>query len=140
MTREELYQIENRTPVRVTYRDTDQMGHVYYANHLVWFEIGRTELVRQFGQAYRDLESRGVFLPVIEARVHYRAPARYDDVLEIRTRVAKLSPVGIAFAYRIVRNDKGVETLIAEGSTRHPFLGRDGKILKTGLEILNIER
>jgi acyl-CoA thioester hydrolase len=137
----ELYQIENQTTVRVTYRDTDQMGHVYYANHLVWFEIGRTELVRQMGISYHDMEEAlGVFLPVVSVQIAYRAPARYDDLIEIQTRVAKLSHVGIEFRYRIVRREARDEVLIAEGSSRHAFLGRDGKILKTGFEILKIER
>lgn len=137
---EDLYRLESETTVRVTYRDTDQMGAVYYANHLVWFEIGRTELVRQIGQAYRDIETSGVFLPAVSVQINYRAPARYDDLLEIRTRVRKLSHVGIAFDYRIVRREPPDEVLIAEGSTRHAFVDRDGKIFKNGLEILGIER
>jgi len=138
---DELYQIENRAAVRVTYRDTDQMGHVYYANHLVWFEIGRTELVRQMGLPYREMEQRlGVFLPVVSVQITYRAPAHYDDRIEIQTRVAKLSHVGIEFRYRVIRREGDDEALIAEGSSRHAFLGRDGKILKTGFEILKIER
>ena len=140
MTLEELYQLENRTTVRVTYRDTDQMGHVYYANHLVWFEIGRTELCRTMGLPYREMEARGVFLPVVSVQVSYRAPARYDDLVEVRTRVARLSHVGIEFTYQIVRRDPEGETLIAQGSTRHPFVGRDGKIVKVGFEILGVEK
>jgi len=141
LTLDELYQIENRTTVRATYRDTDQMGHVYYANHLVWFEIGRTELVREMGLPYREMEqTRGVFLPVVSVQINYRAPAHYDDLIEIQTRVAKLSHVGIEFRYRVIRREAQGEVLIAEGSSRHAFLGRDGKILKTGFEILQIER
>jgi acyl-CoA thioester hydrolase len=137
----DLYELENRTTVRVTYRDTDQMGHVYYANHLVWFEIGRTELVRQMGVSYREMEETlGIFLPVVSVQINYRAPARYDDLIEIQTRVAKLSHVGIEFRYRIIRREEQDEVLIAEGTSRHAFLGRDGKILKTGFEILKIQR
>ena len=137
---EELYRIENRTVVRVTYRDTDQMGHAYYANHLVWFEIGRTEFVRQLGRSYREIESEGVFLPVVSVQVGYRAPARYDDLLEVRTRVVKLSHVGIAFDYRIVRIEPNDGAVIAEGSSRHAFVDRDGKVLKNGFAILGVER
>ena len=141
MKLDELYEIENRATVRVTYRDTDQMGHVYYANHLVWFEIGRTELVRQMGLPYCEMEkTMGIFLPVVSVQINYRAPARYDDLIEIQTRVAKLSHVGIEFRYRILRRDGEDETPIAEGSSRHAFLGRDGKILEAGFEILNVER
>jgi len=138
---EDLYGRENRTTVRVTYRDTDQMGYVYYANHLVWFEIGRTEFVRDLGKPYREMETDGVFLPVVSVQLSYRNPARYDDLVEIRTRVTKLSHVGIHFAYRIVRREPdGGDVLIAEGSTRHAFVDRDGKVLKNGFEILGIER
>jgi len=141
MTLDELYQIESRTTVRATYRDTDQMGHVYYANHLVWFEIGRTEFVRQLGRPYREMEQAGgVFLPVVSAQVAYRAPAHYDDLVEIQTRVIKVSHVGIEFRYRIVRRDPPDDVVIADGSTRHAFMGRDGSILKTGFSILGIER
>ena len=136
----DFYKLENRTEVRVTYRDTDQMGYVYYANHLVWFEIGRSEFVRQLGQSYRELEESGVFLPVVSAQVNYRAPARYDDLIEIRTRVTKLSHVGIAFDYRVVRLDEDHEVLVAAGSTRHAFVDSEGKFLKRGFEILGIER
>lgn len=140
MRLENLYGLENRTTVRVTYRDTDQMGNVYYANHLVWFEIGRTELVRQIGKVYREIEASGVFLPAVSVQINYRAPARYDDLLEIRTRVTKMSHVGIAFEYRIVRREPPDEALIAEGSSRHAFVDRNGKIVKNGLEILGIKR
>ena len=137
----DLYQVENRTTVRVTYRDTDQMGHVYYANHLVWFEIGRAELVRQLGMPYREMEqTAGVFLPVASVQITYRSPARYDDLIEIRTRVAKLSHVSIEFHYQIVRRDGDDEVEIAGGSTRHAFVGRDGRVLKNGFEVLKIER
>jgi len=137
----DLYQLENRTTVRVTYRDTDQMGHVYYANHLVWFEIGRTELVRQMGLTYSEMErTQGIFLPAVSVQINYRAPARYDDLIEIQTRVAKLSHVAIEFRYRIVRRENATEILIAEGGSRHAFLDREGKILKNGFEILAIER
>jgi acyl-CoA thioester hydrolase len=137
---DDLYQIESRTTVRVTYRDTDQMGHVYYANHLVWFEIGRTEMVRQMGRPYREIEADGVFLPVVSVEIAYRAPAHYDDRLEIQTRVTKLSHVGMAFAYRIVRLEPDDGAVIAEGSSRHAFVDGDGKVLKNGFEILGIER
>lgn len=140
MKLDDLYKLENVTTVRVTYRDTDQMGYVYYANHLVWFEIGRTEFVRRLGRPYREIEQAGIFLPVVSARVDYRAPARYDDLIEIRTKVSRLSHVGISFDYRLTRRESGGEILIAEGSTRHAFTDRTGKVLKNGFEIMGIER
>lgn len=140
MRLDDLYRTQNRTTVRVTYRDTDQMGVVYYANHLVWFEIGRSEFVRELGLPYRQMEAAGVYLPVVAAQVTYRAPARYDDLIEIRTRVTKLSHASIAFDYEIVRRDGPRDTVIAQGSTRHAFTGPHGEVLTNGFDLLNIER
>ena len=85
------------------YAETDQMGVVYYANYLVWFEVGRTDWLREPGWTYRDMEAAGVSLPVIEAHCEYRQPARYDDEIEIRTRATLLTPVRIRFDYEVVR-------------------------------------
>ena len=110
------------TTVRVRYAETDQMGIVYYANYLVWFEIGRVELLRSLGLAYSQLEKEHeCILPVVEASCRYRSPARYDDEILIETRPALVRGSVIKFAYRILR--KGAEaaepTLLAEGETVH---------------------
>jgi acyl-CoA thioester hydrolase len=111
------------TQVRVRYAETDQMGIVYYANYLVWFEIGRVELLRSLGLAYSQLETEHeCILPVVEASCRYRAPARYDDEILIETRPALLRGSVIKFAYRIYRkaNQEGQEReLLAEGETVH---------------------
>jgi acyl-CoA thioester hydrolase len=111
------------TQVRVRYAETDQMGIVYYANYLVWFEIGRVELLRSLGLAYSQLEiEHECILPVVEARCRYRSPARYDDEILIETRPALLRGTVLKFAYRIYRNasQKGEERqLLAEGETVH---------------------
>jgi acyl-CoA thioester hydrolase len=111
------------TEVRVRYAETDQMGVVYYANYLVWFELGRVELLRSLGLAYSRLESdHGCFIPVIEARCRYRSPARYDDEILIETRPAMLRGSVLRFAYGIYRkpDQKGKEReLLAEGETTH---------------------
>ncbi|MGO8756889.1 MAG: acyl-CoA thioesterase [Terracidiphilus sp.] len=111
------------TEVRVRYAETDQMGIVYYANYLVWFELGRVELLRSLGLAYSKLESdHGCILPVIEARCRYRAPARYDDQILIETRPAMLRGSVLKFAYCIYRkpDQEGKEAeLLAEGETTH---------------------
>ena len=110
------------TQVRVRYAETDQMGIVYYANYLVWFELGRVELLRSLGLAYSRLETdHGCILPVIEARCRYRSPARYDDEILIETRPAMMRGTVIKFAYRILRKGhEGEEnTLLAEGETVH---------------------
>ncbi|MGA2085349.1 MAG: thioesterase family protein [Terracidiphilus sp.] len=112
------------TEIRVRYAETDQMGIVYYANYLVWFEIGRVELLRSLGLAYSQLEiDHQCILPVIEASCRYRAPARYDDQILIETRPAMLRGPVLKFAYRIWRkaSQKGEERklLLAEGETTH---------------------
>jgi acyl-CoA thioester hydrolase len=108
--------------VRVRYAETDQMGIVYYANYLVWFEIGRGELLRSLGLVYSQLEKEHeCILPVVSAHCRYRSPARYDDEILIETRPAMLRGTVIKFSYRILRkaHDGGENTLLAEGETVH---------------------
>jgi acyl-CoA thioester hydrolase len=110
------------TEVRVRYAETDQMGIVYYANYLVWFEIGRVELLRSAGLAYSQLEiEHECIMPVVSASCRYRAPARYDDEILIESSPALLRGSVIKFAYRILRKAKGGEenVLLAEGETVH---------------------
>ena len=110
---------------RVRYADTDQMGVVYYANYLVWFEVGRTEWLRHMGFTYREVEESGIVLPVIEARCEYRQSARYDDEIEIRTRGTLLSAVRVRFDYEIVRQHTGV--VAAVGCTVHASVDPSGR-------------
>jgi acyl-CoA thioester hydrolase len=109
--------------VRVRYAETDQMGIVYYANYLVWFELGRVELLRSLGLAYSQLEKEHeCILPVVEATCRYRSPARYDDEILIETRPAMLRGSVLKFAYQIWRkaSREGEERkLLAEGETVH---------------------
>ena len=108
--------------VRVRYAETDQMNVVYYANYLVWFEIGRVELLRSLGLAYSQMEiDHGLILPVIEASCRYRSPARYDDEILIETRPTLLRGSVLKFGYRILRKgNNGTEPqLLAEGETVH---------------------
>jgi len=102
------------------------MGMVYYANYLVWFEVGRAEFCRQRGFAYRDFERENdAYLAVAEARCRYHTPARYDDLLLIRTRVEEFRKRTVRFAYEIVRKDP--HTLLATGSTLHVVLDSRGR-------------
>jgi acyl-CoA thioester hydrolase len=110
--------------VRVRYAETDRMGVVYYSNYLVWFEVGRTEWLRETGWTYRDMEQQGIALPVIEAHCEYRQPARYDDEIEIRTRAALMTPVRIRFDYELLRADN---TVVASGYTVHAALDAAGR-------------
>ncbi len=108
--------------VRVRYAETDQMNVVYYANYLVWFEIGRVELLRSLGLSYSNMErEHGLILPVIEATCRYKAPARYDDEILIETRPAMLRGSVLKFGYRIQRKNAtdAEPLLLAEGETVH---------------------
>ena len=125
---------EDTMQVRVTYRDTDQMGFVYYSNYLVYFEMGRTELLRRLGRTYRECEKQGIFLPVLEASCRYRIPARYDDLIEIRTRVTRWTRAALDFEYECRRVDDG--TVLATGITRHAFTDADGHVVRAGDRIL----
>ncbi len=111
--------------VRVRYAETDKMGVVYYAHYLVWFEIGRTEWLRDTGWTYRAMEDEGLGLPVIEVRCEYKAGARYDDDLEIQTTARLVSAVRLAFDYEIVR--RADRQLIATGYTVHATVDRSGR-------------
>lgn len=114
-----------RTRIRVRYAETDQMGVVYYANFLVWFEVARVEWLRQGGWSYRDIEHDGTALPVIEAHCEYRHPARYDDEIEIAARGTLLTPVRVRFDYNVVRVDDDI--LAAVGHTVHAAVDAGGK-------------
>jgi len=111
--------------VRVRYAETDKMGVVYYANYFVWFEVGRTDLLRQSGWNYREMETEGFGLPVIEAQCTYRESAKYDDELEVRTTGTMLSPVRVKFTYDVVRPVDAAT--LATGTTVHATLDRDGR-------------
>lgn len=114
--------------VRVRYAETDQMGVVYHSNYLVWFEIGRTDWLRDTGWTYREMEAAGIQLPVIEAHCEYRQGARYDDEVEIRTRAKKLSPVRVQFDYQAIRRADGAT--LATGHTVHATIDRQGRPIR----------
>jgi acyl-CoA thioester hydrolase len=113
------------TSVRVRYAETDQMGVVYYANYLVWFEVARTDLLRTLGWTYREMEATGVYLPVIEAHCEYRLAARYDDDLTVRTEGRLASRVRVEFSYEIVL--QGSSQLAAVGRTVHVATDAGGR-------------
>jgi len=114
------------TRVRVRYAETDQMGVVYHANYLVWFEVGRVELMRQHGLDYKTMETEeGCLIAVAEVTARYKAPARYDDELAIETRVLMVRGPLVRFGYRILRVEDGC--LLCEGETVHVVIGKDMK-------------
>ena len=114
--------IEHTLSVRVRYGETDQMGVVYHANYLLYFEIGRTELLRAAGVAYGELEKTGVFLVVTEASCRYRAAARYDDLLRVTARVASVGKARVRFEYAVHGPDG---SLLTEGHTELASVDRE---------------
>jgi acyl-CoA thioester hydrolase len=108
----------NETCVRVRYAETDQMGVVYHSNHLIWFEVGRVEFMRQMGFSYRDMERDDQrFIAVAEVTCRYRAPVYYDEEVLIRTQLKHVRESVIIFRYELSRAENG--TLLAEGETTH---------------------
>lgn len=112
------HHVVNETRLRVRYAETDQMGVVYHSNHLIWFEVGRVELMRQMGLAYRDLEREdGLYIAVAEAKCRYRAPVFYDEEVVVRTWLKAVRAKVIIFGYELLRADS--EVVLAEGETVH---------------------
>jgi len=109
--------------IRVIFGDTDQMGVVYYANYLRFFESSRAAYWRSLGRSYKDLEAWGIALPVIEAHVNYKRPALYEDLLIVHVDISELRGASLRFAYRVTRAGE----LLADGYTRHAVIGTDGK-------------
>ena len=110
--------------IRVRYAETDRMGLLHHANYLVYFEQGRTELLRQTGRSYKDVEDQGFYLVLAKVEVRYRQPARYDDLLTLRTTVTRTTPVRIEHRYEVLRGGQ----LLAEGSSTLACVDRDGKL------------
>jgi len=110
--------------LRVIYGDTDQMGVVYYANYFRYFEASRAEYLRTQGWSYRDMETSGALLPVVDAQCSYKASARYDDLVTIRARVTEIRRASVSFGYELLREDG---LLLATGKTVHACVGRDGR-------------
>jgi acyl-CoA thioester hydrolase len=119
---------KNRHKFRVIYGDTDMMGVVYYANYLRYFEAGRTELLRALGVNYRALEASGYGLPAVNASVQYKAPARYDDELELETAIVEIGLGSIKIGYRLFRTEN--DQLITTGETTHACVGPSGRIAR----------
>ncbi|MFO0865511.1 MAG: thioesterase family protein [Gemmataceae bacterium] len=112
------------TTIRVRYAEVDRMGFLHHSNYLVYFEQGRTELLRQMGFSYRDMEDQGFLLVLTRVQVRYRRPARYDDVLTLRTIVVRTTSVKIEHRYEVIREGE----LLAEGETTLGCIGADGKV------------
>ena len=115
----------SETRFRVRYAETDQMGVVYYANYLVWMEVGRTDFCKTLGFNYKDMEREGAMLVVTEANCRYIAPAHYDDPIVVETRLERLNRRIVTFSYSIRNED--TSRILAEGATSHIAVGLDEK-------------
>jgi acyl-CoA thioester hydrolase len=115
----------SETRFRARYSETDKMGVIYYANYLVWMEMGRTDYCKSVGFDYRDMELDGANMAVAEATCRYITPARYDDTILVQTQVERLSRRLITFTYIISNEETGI--VLAEGRTVHIAVGHDGK-------------
>jgi acyl-CoA thioester hydrolase len=130
---------KNETCLRVRYAETDQMGVVYHSNHLIWFEVGRVELMRQMGFSYRDMEREdGLFIAVAEAKCRYRAPVYYDEEVVVRTWLKTVRESVIIFSYELSRLNGG--TLLAEGETTHIVTDSNMKVAALPAKYLSVFR
>lgn len=138
-------------PLRVRYQESDQMGVVYHANYLNWFELGRTEMIRQAGFTYRSMEEQGVLLPVIDVTVHYGKPAKYDDPIAVFTSITSFSRLRLNYKYEVRRltpedqvkatgqlwesEDELPGELLVTGTTNHVWLNLDWKPIRLDQEL-----
>jgi acyl-CoA thioester hydrolase len=128
------------TILRVRYAETDRMDFVYYSRYFEYFEVGRAEHMRAKGAAYSDLESEGIKLAVVEATARYKAPAKYDDEIRIRTRITRFTKTRVFFEYKIT--PKGSDRVLVEGSTEHACIDDDGRprrIPEKVIKVLGLE-
>ena len=131
-----MNELIHRSQHRVLYGDTDAAAVVYNANYLRYFELGRTEFMRDRVYTYREIEQMGIVLPVTECHIRFKAPARYDDLLIIETTLTDLKKVTCTFSYRILRKEDGANPrLLAKGFTTHASVNREGKLTPLPTEI-----
>lgn len=116
--------VAHEMEIRVRYQETDGQRRVHHANFLTYFEMGRTEMLRAHGHTYRQFEDEGLFMVVSEVRVNYHAPADYDDLLLLRTRVEKIGAAHIKHAYEVIRETR----IVVTGSTTVVCVDREGRV------------
>lgn len=115
---------EHELPIRVRYAETDQMGIVHHSNYFVYFEMGRTEMLRTTGLDYKSIEAKGCYLVIAKISCNFRSPARYDDNLILRTRLKRVTHVRIEHAYTLLRGRE----IIAEGESTLACVDREGRL------------
>ncbi len=126
--------IHSVSNIRVRYAETDRMDVVYHSNYLIWFETARIQMLDQIGIPYREIEARGLLLPVLTASAEYKHPARFDDHLEIHLYMKKKPRARMHFEYEVKRGDE----LLCTGSTSHGFMDKNGKGLRPPEEFLKL--
>ena len=114
------------TEIRVRYQETDNMGVVYYANYFIWFEVARTEYLRSLGVSYKQLEDRGMFLMVASASCEYKSPARFDDIVSIKTWIPRMKNSSLQFEHKLSIGSK----LVATGESVHVFTNQMGRPIR----------
>jgi acyl-CoA thioester hydrolase len=122
------------TDIRVRYQETDNMGIVYYANYLVWFEVGRTEYLRSLGIVYTGIEEKGLYLMVASVSCQYKSPARYDDLVRIQTWISEIKNSSMKFEYKLFVGER----LIATGESIHVFTNKSGHPVRMPEEIRSL--
>ena len=125
----------NKTEHRVRYSDTDHFGVVYYARYLDWFEAGRTEILRNKGVTYSELEKKGLFAPVVEVKVNYLKPAHYDDIAVLETSVSHIGNSSVKFAYKVF--NKKTKELLVEAYTVNVFVTKEMKSVRIPDDVRN---
>jgi len=121
--------MRSQLTLRVRYAETDQMGVAHHGSYFIWMEAARTELLREQGISYRDLEESGFFLPVYEARCRYRKGVHYDDTLIVESWLSALGGASITIAYTMY-SKRGEKSIIAEGETHHAFTDKNGRVVR----------
>jgi acyl-CoA thioester hydrolase len=124
----------HETEIRVRYAETDAMGFLHHGNYLSYFEVARTELFRAQGGDYREMERRGFYFVVVKAEIHFRAPARYDDVLKVKVAIARITPAKLEHEYTITRDGH----VIATGKTLLACVDREGKVQRITDDVLYV--
>ncbi|MDQ8193843.1 thioesterase family protein [Coraliomargarita sp. SDUM461004] len=124
--------IHSISKIRVRYAETDRMDVVYHSNYLVWFETARIQMLDQIGIPYREIEARGLFLPVLTVSAAYKSPARFDDHLEVHLYMNKKPRARMHFEYEVRRGD----TLLATGQSSHGFMDRNGQAQRPPEDLL----
>jgi acyl-CoA thioester hydrolase len=127
----------HRYQTRVRYAEIDRMGLVYHSRYIEWFEAARTEMLRDRGLAYNDLEAKGISLPVVEVKARFLKPVRYDDLVTVQTCVEKISRIKLHLSYQVFDES---HDLRAEGYTIHCFTNRQGRPQRVGQSLVNLIR